>query len=75
MISGELNQSTSLPLSSITCSAPTHTTRSANPTLSTGRRRVGVSRLDRLVQQMAAQTIPTGRLIRNIHGHWKLSEM
>jgi hypothetical protein len=41
---GEENQSSSLPLSSMICSAPTHTTSSAMPTRSTGSLRVGVSR-------------------------------
>ena len=44
-ISGEWNQSCSLPRSSIICSAPIHTTSSARPTLSIGSLRVALSRL------------------------------
>jgi hypothetical protein len=42
---GELNQSSSLPLSSITCRQPTHNTSMPRPTPSIGRLTVGVSRL------------------------------
>ena len=74
-MAGELNQSASLPVSSITCNAPTQTSRSAKPVPSMGTLRVGVSRVRRLRQQMTAQTAPTGRLIRKIHGQAMLSEM
>ena len=43
-ISLELNQSSSLPLSSMICSDATHTTSSTRPVTSTGTLRVGVSR-------------------------------
>ena len=46
----ELNQSSSLPLSSITCRHPTQITSSASPTVSTGNWRVGVSRLRYSIQ-------------------------
>ena len=39
------NQSSSLPLSSISCIEPTHNTSSPRPTASTGTLRVGDSRL------------------------------
>ena len=45
------------------------------PVRSIGTTRVGVSRLFMLRQQSTLQTIPTGRLIRKIHGHEMLSEM
>src|SRR5271154_5182652 len=73
-IRGEDHQSASLPLSSMTWSAPTQITSRAKPTRSTGTLRVGVSRLDSIRQHTVAQTIPTGRLIRNIHGQVQLSE-
>ena len=41
----EANQSSSLPLSSMSCSAPTHSTSRASPRLSMGSLRTGVSRL------------------------------
>ena len=44
----EANQSASLPVSSMTCSAPTQTTSRPSPTVSIGSLRVGVSRLCRL---------------------------
>jgi len=44
-IIGELNQSRSFPLSSMTCIAPTQITSSERPMASTGTRAVGVSRL------------------------------
>ncbi len=65
----ELNQSRSLPLSSMICSAPTQTNSSARPTRSIGSLRVGVSCDLRLFQQMNAQTMPTGTLMRKIQGH------
>ena len=43
-IKGELNQSSSLPLSSISCSEPTHSTSRARPTWSIGSLRRGSSR-------------------------------
>ncbi len=42
---GELNQSSSLPLSSITCRQPTHSTSMARPMPSMGLLTMGVSRL------------------------------
>ena len=42
-MTGEANHSSSLPLSSMSCSAPTQTTSRARPTPSTLIRRVGVS--------------------------------
>jgi len=68
-MSGELNQSKSLPLSSMICNAPTHTNSSARPTRSMGIFRVGVSWDFRLFQQIQAQNTPMGTLIRKIHGH------
>ncbi len=65
-ISLELNQSRSLPWSSITCSAPTQTIKSASPTMSIGSLRVGVSRLFRFIQVAPVTSRPTGTLIRNI---------
>ncbi|KOF55155.1 hypothetical protein AD428_02170 [Achromobacter sp. DMS1] len=44
MMVGLANQSSSLPLSSMICSAPTQTTNSARPTLSMGSLRVTDSR-------------------------------
>ncbi|CPM11195.1 Uncharacterised protein [Bordetella pertussis] len=44
MITGLANQSSSLPLSSMICSAPTHTTSNSRPTLSMGSLRVCDSR-------------------------------
>ncbi|MCY1376887.1 hypothetical protein D9M69_644140 [compost metagenome] len=44
MMVGLANQSSSLPLSSMICSAPTQTTSSARPTLSIGSLRVTDSR-------------------------------
>ena len=75
MIAGELNQSASLPVSSITCSEPTQTRSSTKPVRSIGTFRVGVSRLRMLRQQTTEQSSPTGRLIRKIHGQEMLSEM
>lgn len=62
----EWNQSSFFPRSSIIWSAPTQTTSMMRPTLSIGRLRVGVSRLDRPRQQTPAQNRPTGTLIRKI---------
>ncbi len=67
-IVGELNQSKSLPLSSMICSAPTHTNSSASPIRSMGIFRVGVSCDFKLVQHSQAQNTPTGTLMRKIHG-------
>ena len=74
-MAGELNQSASFPVSSITCRVPTHTTRSAKPMPSTGTLRVGVSRPAMFRQQRKAQIAPTGTLIKKIHGQLKLSEI
>ena len=66
----ELNQSSSLPLSSISCRLPTHTTSSTIPTRSTGSLRVGVSR-SRISTQVAIEAkMPTGMLMRKIHDQW-----
>ena len=71
----EANQSASLPVSSITCSAPTQTSSSMKPVVSIGALRVGVSRPRMPRQQSQAQMIPTGTLIRKIHGHAQLSQI
>ncbi len=68
-MSDELNQSRSLPLSSMTCSAPTQMNSSTSPTRSMGILRVGVSCDLRLFQQITAQMMPTGTLMRKIQGH------
>ena len=44
-ITGELNQSRSLPLSSMICNEPTHAISEIRPTLSMGMRFAGVSRV------------------------------
>ena len=44
MIWLDANQSSSLPLSSMSCNAPTHSTSSDSPTVSIGSLRMGVSR-------------------------------
>ena len=62
-ISVEANQSSSLPLSSINCKAPTHSTSRVRPTLSMGSLRVGVSRLRYMPQVSAAEARPTGTLM------------
>ncbi len=74
-MAGELNQSASLPVSSITCSAPTQISSSMKPVVSIGTLRVGVSRLASGRQQRKAQIRPTGTLIRKIQGQAMLSEM
>ena len=74
-IAGDPNQSASLPVSSITWKAPTHTSNSMKPVVSTGSLRVGVSRLAMLRQHRNAQRAPTGRLIRKIHCQLMLSDM
>src|ERR1700722_10432417 len=74
-IAGELNQSASLPVSSMTCSEPTQTTSNERPMVSTGTRRVGVSRWARLRQLMKAHSAPIGTLMKKIHGQDQLSEM
>src|SRR5579859_379216 len=75
MIAEELNQSASLPVSSITCKAPTQVRSRTTPVRSMGTSLVGVSRLIMLRQQTTLQTIPTGTLIRKIQGQEILSEM
>src|SRR5215467_12708461 len=74
-MTGELNQSASLPVSNITCSAPTQISSSAKPVVSTGSFRVGVSRPLSPRQHRKKQAAPTGRLMRKIHSQEKLSEM
>ena len=69
------NQSASRPVSSMICSAPTHTTRSASPTQSTGNLSVGDSLSWSARQHTTPLRSPTGRLIRKIQGQEKLSEM
>src|SRR5882672_11263268 len=59
-VKGEWNQSRSLPLSSMICSAPTHTNSSARPIRSMGIFRVGVSCDFKLFQHIQAQNTPTG---------------
>ncbi len=68
-ITDEWNQSRSLPLSSMICSAPTQMNSSTRPTRSMGSLRVGVSCDLRFVQQTNVQKMPTGILMRNIQGH------
>ena len=74
-MAGEENQSASFPVSSITCSAPTQTSSSMKPVRSIGSLRVGVSRLAMFRQHSTAHRMPTGTLIRKIHGQEKLSEI
>ncbi|SRR5258706_16192687 len=71
----EANQSASLPVSSITCRAPTQISSSMNPVRSIGSLRVGVSRAAIKRQHRKLATSPTGTLIRKIHGQLKLSDM
>ena len=65
-IAVEENQSASLPVSSMTCSAPTQTISSPSPTVSIGSLRVGVSRLASARQDRNVTISPTGTLIRKI---------
>jgi len=62
-ITGELNQSFSLPLSSMNCRLPTPTTSSVSPTTSMGSLVFFDSRLRRMDQLAAAANAPTGRLM------------
>ena len=61
--SGEWNQSSSLPLSSMSCIAPTHKTSKVRPTASIGALNVVESRLRYSTQVIEAAMIPTGMLI------------
>ncbi len=60
-------------MSSISCSAPTHTTRSTSPAVSIGVLTRGVSRSRYSIQVIASETTPTGTLMKKIHGQEKLS--
>ena len=63
----EANQSASLPVSSITCSAPTQTISSPSPTVSMGSLRVGRLAVLQIAPSTGHVTIrPTGTLIRKI---------
>ncbi|CAM5295155.1 hypothetical protein RLIN73S_05132 [Rhodanobacter lindaniclasticus] len=62
-IIGEANQSWSLPLSSMNCSAPTPTTSRVSPITSIGILKVFVSRLRSSAQVMIAASAPTGTLM------------
>src|SRR5471030_1492214 len=73
IISVELNQSSSLPRSSITCRQPTPNTRSTRPMLSIGRICVGVSRPLSVLNVSATTTTAIGTLIKKIQPQWKLS--
>ena len=66
MMEVDENQSASLPVSSMTCSVPTQRISRPSPTVSMGSWRVGVSRLERLVQHRNAAIKPTGTLMRKI---------
>ncbi len=62
-MNGELNQSSSRPLSSMICMAPTKTTSRARPAKSIRRFSVGVSRLASMRQAKKPQTAATGTLM------------
>ena len=62
-ITGELNQSFSLPLSNMNCRLPTPTTSSARPTTSMGSFTMFDSRWRRIDQLAMAEKAPTGRLM------------
>jgi hypothetical protein len=65
-----LNQSRSLPRSSIVCRLNTQKASSISPTVSIGSLRVGVSRVESERHEISAQTIPTGTLIKKIQPQW-----
>ena len=60
---GELNQSRSLPLSSMICSDATHSTSSNRPIVSIGMRFVADSRSRNTIHVTAAAKKPTGMLM------------
>ena len=60
---GEPNQSSSLPLSSMICSAPTKTTSRPRPTKSTGAARSGSRAMRSMRQAKKPQTAATGTLM------------
>ncbi len=62
-ITFELNQSRSLPLSSITCRAPTPSTSATRPVTSIGERAVGASRRRSSVHVVNAANRPMGALM------------
>ena len=62
-ISPELNQSSSLPLSSISCIAATQTTSSTSPMRSSGMRRGGTWRSRNSCQTTAIAPRPSGTLM------------
>lgn len=56
----ELNQSRSLPLSSMICSEPTQITSSARPTVSIGALRIAESRSRKIANMAIVAAMPTG---------------
>ncbi|CNH32576.1 Uncharacterised protein [Yersinia thracica] len=66
IISVELNQSSSLPWSSMICRAPIPTTNNTNPTVSIGLISVLVSRPFRVLPATKMTTTPMGMLIKKI---------
>src|SRR5258708_31808218 len=71
----ELNQSRSLPLSSMICSEPTQITSRLKPTVSMGALRITESRSRKIANVAIAATMPTGMVTEQIHGHEIWSEI